>query len=174
MKQNEKENKINPLLEVNTNKKVENIQTAVKTANSVDMKEVIYKIERMISHASINKINNSVFTIDGKELGKLEIHVKQNNKEEQGVILVENEIVKAQLQKHIPDIQENLQQKGVEILAVNVEVNDRNENKFYRNKHKKSRNNKILNEMSNQQINSIEMKSITTKNYGYNTMELLA
>ncbi len=174
LKQNEKENKINPLLEVNTNKKVENLQTANKTIDPVNMKEVIYKIERMMSNVSINKINNSVFSIDGKELGKLEIRVRQNNNEEQGVILVENEAVKEQLQKHIPDIQENLQQKGVEILAINVEVNSKNENKYSKNKHTKLRNNKILNEINNQQIKNIEMKSLTTKNYGYNTMELLA
>lgn len=171
--ESDKLDKINPLQEVDANKKIEVQQTENKTFSTVDLKEVIYKIERMISNAAINRINNPSFTIDAKELGKMEIKVKQENKEEQGVILVENNDIKQELEKHIPDIQENLQQKGVSISAINVEVNSGNENSAGRKKFTNKQNKKI-GDVTSHQVSTVETRTIKTKSYGYNTMEVLA
>ena len=138
------------------------------------MRELIYKIERMMSDSSINKINNATFTLDGKELGKLEIRVQQNNKEEQGVILVENHTVKEQLQKILPDIQQNLNQKGSMITAINVEVNTGEDKNFERNKFMNRNMNKKLNSITADYSENVTDRTKTKKNYGYNTMEVLA
>jgi len=171
----DKENKINPFLEVNTAKKASNSVSIAEPKNiaPANLQEVINKIEKLLTHAGSGKLNG--FTFDSKELGKMEITtVKQQNKEEQGVILVESEAVKQQIQKHIPDIQDNLQQKGVMISAINVEVNTKNENSPEKNKFRNIKNTRKINEINSQQIRDVDTRTIKTKNYGYNTMEILA
>ncbi len=143
----------------------------VKQTSYTNMRKMIHKIERMISIASINKLNKSSITMDGKEYGKLEIKVRQNSKDEQGVILVENHSVKEQLQKIVPDIQENLNQKGSMISEVNVEVGNQKENSDAQRQFNQSNAQK---NKDNASFSTDEKEHKKPRQYGYNTMEILA
>ncbi|MBN2280473.1 MAG: flagellar hook-length control protein FliK [Candidatus Marinimicrobia bacterium] len=137
-----------------------------------DIRDLIYKIERMVSNASINRLSNASFTIDGKEYGKIEIKLKQDTKEDQGVILVETQAAKDQIQKILPQIHENLQQKGSSITAINVEINNQKEGGESRFSGKQQR--KKQSSFKNDYTVNIEKPGKTTRSYGYNTMEVLA
>jgi len=166
------DDKINSLAENQLTQKIVAPIQQNRPVGYTDMRDLIYRIERMISNASINRLSNSSLTIDGKEYGKIEIHVKRDNKEEQGVILVENEAVKEQLQKVLPDIHENLQQKGSAISAINVEVNDQKDDSESGFNNQQSRKKQDM-QKGDYSVN-LESKTRKTRHYGYNTMEILA
>ncbi len=172
----EKQSKINPLAEPNPAQKMDVTPPEIRPVNYTDMREAIQKIERMVIEASQNKLNNTSFSLDSKEFGKMEIHIRQNSKEDQGVILVENHTIKEQIQKFIPDIQENLNQKGVMISAVNVEVNSQNESTDPQSRFSRKRNNRKVDSTNNNygSASEIDTKTTKTRSYGYNTMEVLA
>ncbi len=172
----DKQNKINPLAEANPTQKIQTPTPETRPLGYTDIKEVIQKIERMVAEASQNKLNNTSFSLDSKDFGKMEIRIRQNSKEDQGVILVENQTIKEQIQKFIPDIQENLNHKGAMISAINVEVNSQNENTDPQSRFSRKRNNRKVDSTKNNYASASEIDTGTTKtrSYGYNTMEVLA
>ncbi|MFP4547705.1 MAG: flagellar hook-length control protein FliK [Fidelibacterota bacterium] len=175
-KDEEKQNKINPLAEANPTQKIQTPTPETRPLGYTDIRGVIQKIERMVTEASQNKLNNTSFSLDSKDFGKMEIRIRQNSKEDQGVILVENQTIKEQIQKFIPDIQENLNQKGAMISAINVEVNSQNENTDPQSRFSGKKNNRKVDSTNNNYASASEIDTRTTKtrSYGYNTMEVLA
>jgi flagellar hook-length control protein FliK len=88
-------------------------------------------------------------------------------------ILVESELVKSELQKFIPVIQQGLQEKGVEPQTIQVDVQnsgDKQDNQTDNKSEKGNFQNRTGKEDYEENIAHTEGK----RDYGYNTIEVIA
>ncbi len=138
--------------------------------------DLIEKITQIVNIFNSGKTTQTNFHVDGKEYGPLEIQFAKGPTGDQATILVENETVKAALRKYMPSVYDSLQQKGVLLSSLDVEINDRHKQKAFG-----SLNYWQAGDAQQQNINSEKIHgngggtvSTTPRYYGYNTMEVIA
>ena len=134
---------------------------------------VVQKITQIIFQSHEKQISEMSFIIDGKQLGSLEIKFTQDSIGNQATIIVESETIRNLIEKVLPIINENLSQKGMALNSLEVQVGDFGKSKMQDEKHKryseKYRASNIKDEIEDK-INQI----IAIRDYGYNTIEVLA
>jgi len=113
------------------------------------------------------------FKIDKGPLGRMEINFLREDGAEKVIITVESEIAKSELQKYLPAIQQGMQDKGLDLLKVLVDVND-SENKMENESQEKSRNKQHHEKTGKENYEEKIAHPEEQKDYGYNTMEVIA
>jgi len=133
------------------------------------IREIIEKFENPAKHST----TKTSFKISGSPAGQMEINLAEKENSKKIKIVVETESIRNELQKALPQIQQNLSAKGIEFNAFTIEVanfgskmglaQDTQRNM----QHDKSKQRK---EAQDEQ----EQSPIKQKNYGYNTIEIVA
>jgi len=113
------------------------------------------------------------FKIDKGPLGRMEINFLREDGAEKVIITVESEIAKSELQKYLPAIQQGMQDKGLDLLKVLVDVND-SENKMENETQEKSKNKQHHEKTGKENYEEKIAHPEEQKDYGYNTMEVIA
>ncbi|MEA3285999.1 MAG: hypothetical protein U9Q77_01300 [Candidatus Marinimicrobia bacterium] len=115
------------------------------------------------------------FVVDGGQMGQLDIEFQQESSKEQVTIFVDSENSRIDLMRLMPQIEDNLQQRGFSFAGLDVEVrSDQKESDSANNAEKDSSHSDKQEVTSSEKGMSDESKSVTNRNYGYNTMEVLA
>ncbi len=138
--------------------------------------EMVDKIREVVSKQPIgtNKLNVK-FVVDGGAMGQLDVEFHQEFSKDQISIFVDNEVAKNDLIRILPQIEDNLHQQGFMLSGVYVEVRDnqeRSESAGQQN-NKQTHTHEDISSSSDQGL-SDETIITTNRNYGYNTMEVLA
>jgi len=124
---------------------------------------------------SSNRIFRTTIRVDAGEYGDMVFIGRKNEDNERIEILVQNENIKEQIRKILPDIQNRIYQKGFSVDNIDVEVfNNRKENRHSAGDHTNNNNfhSEKISDLSEKNDDRKEVKGF--KDLGYNTMEILA
>jgi len=138
--------------------------------------EMVEKIKDLGDQLNSTKsTQKNSFTVDAGKLGSLEIEFAQEKSRDQITIYVDSDLTRTELQRVLPNIEDNLSQRGFNFAGVDVEVKgDQTEsNSLSREKNQESTA-KHEDSTPQEQVVSDDNKKTTKRNYGYNTMEVLA
>jgi flagellar hook-length control protein FliK len=116
---------------------------------------------------------NTTFRIENSPAGKMEIRFEEKAGHKQIKVLVESEATRHELQKAVPQLQQNLNAKGVELISFTVQVGQFGNKAGQAAPHNKQgmrHKNKETKEVRHEADKSTVMK----RNYGYNTIEVIA
>jgi hypothetical protein len=161
---------------------LEDVLTNLHTQQSKIVTGITPKMIAPIKYISgiINKYYdtlNQAFTqsqvlVETSEMGKLDIRLNKSSSRQAIMIFVENDTIKTEMARLIPHLVENLQAKGVNISAVNIDVGQTwDKNSKQQEKKNGSKQKYIQNtEAGNEQDTAINSKRF----YGYNTMDIIA
>jgi flagellar hook-length control protein FliK len=130
-----------------------------------------YIIQRY-EDSSKNKFEAS-FRIERSPLGKLDIRFLNEGNADKVTIIVESELAKNEVQKYVPAIQQGFQDKGIDLLKILVDVQD-TEEKAKNNNQEESSNNRDNHKTGEEKYEEKVAHPKTKKDYGYNTMEVIA
>ena len=138
--------------------------------------EMVEKI-RVMGEQQVSGGNQSktTFVVDGGPMGEMDIEFHQEASREQITIFVDSENTKSELQRVLPNIEENMNQRGFSFSGVEVEVkhDHRNSQSMSDGSHKNSLEDQEKT-APQEQVVSEDNQQTTKRNYGYNTMEVLA
>ena len=152
---------------------INNIQNQIFTGARFSSAMMVQKISQVIFQSSEKQASETSFILDGEQLGSLEIKFVQDSQGSQTTIFVESETIRSSLEKVLPLINENLIQKGLMLASLDVQVGDFNKSKTQNEKHKNDSGKSPATNISfnvDDKINQI----IAIRDYGYNTIEVLA
>ncbi len=115
------------------------------------------------------------FSVDAGQMGNLQIKFQQNSGKEQISIFVENDSIKNDMLKIVPQIEENLKQRDLNFSSLDVEVSTNPKEKEFTEQQDRKNSHSAQTEDSllNQEGSSTENSTLNRK-YGYNTLEVLA
>jgi hypothetical protein len=152
---------------------INNIQNQIFTGARFSSAMMVQKVSQVIFQSSEKQVSETNFILDGEQLGSLEIKFVQDSQGSQTTIFVESETIRSSLEKVLPLINENLIQKGLMLASLDVQVGDFNKSKTQNEKHKNDSGKSPTGNISfkvDDKINQI----IAIRDYGYNTIEVLA
>ena len=138
--------------------------------------EMVDKIREMSEQKITAKSEfKTSFVVDGGPMGEMNIEFHQESSREQITIYVDSENTKSELQRVLPNIEESMNQRGFSFSDVGVEVKDdhRDSESMKDGSHKNSLE-KEDQAAPQEQVVRDDNKQTTKRNYGYNTMEVLA
>lgn len=135
------------------------------------------KLADMIATRLESGSTQARFLVDGGRLGSIEIKCQQQENHNHVVIVVESEHTRADLQRIMPQVQENLFQKGIQLSELQVEVRQEHQQQEMaagqQGQHSRSGNGRGGEGVPGTSADSNE-QPITRRDYGYNTMEVTA
>ncbi len=115
------------------------------------------------------------FTVNGGVFGQLDIEFDLEKSSEQITIYVEDELSKTELQRVLPNIEDNLLQRGYNFTGLEVEVRNQHKDSEAMTQGKQNNSHQTEEETAPlPQGENEDKKTNTNRNYGYNTMEVLA
>lgn len=136
-------------------------------------KATVQRIVHILSTAKSVKNNTASFKIDGGDLGQLEIKFTKDKDNSDAKILVVSEVTRAVIQKMLPTIQTELVEKGINLSSLEVEVDHSAQNeKNGEARNQKENKQSVMPDIFDNEDNTDPEKKI--KDYGYNTIELIA
>ncbi len=158
-------------LTVATNNQATKIITGVIPKMVTPVKYLSGIIPKFYDSAN-NTFTQSQVVVDGGEMGKLDIRLNKNSTTQSILILVENDTIKTEIARILPHLTENLQSKGLQVSAVNIDVGQSwNKN----NKRQNGRDNTKTNYSQTPEGTNDQDTTINSKRYyGYNTMDIIA
>lgn len=134
-------------------------------------------LSQMIQYSEIAKnikLNVSKFNIDLGQNEKLEIQFTKQGENHSAKIIVGSETSLHSIEKLIPEIKIQLENRGINFIALDVEMkHGANENKRNQNSQQVNKNHKY-NTINNESNNQIISQISNIRDFGYNTIELLA
>ncbi len=148
------------------------------TQHQPEMPAFARKVETLLmqyARQQAAQTKQAVFKLQESPFGRLEIHFDQHKKGKEVTILVESEQMKTALQKHIPQIQQNISAKGAEFLNMSVDIgaftggSEQAKNERQNNKNLSSRSIK-----QEEKYHEDDHAPVKVRKFGYNTMEILA
>lgn len=151
--------------------------TAAQLQRGLNLKSqlpLVSRVSEVIADRILNTSESRTrFLVDGGRLGQVEIQFQQEENKNQVTIYVETEHSRQDLQRITPQIQENLAQRGINLQELEVEVRDFSLSKNGQEDEKSSGSDE--HDQANEQIAADEEdESTTARDYGYNTMEIMA
>ncbi len=124
---------------------------------------------------SISNNQKPTFTVNGGSFGELDIEFDLEKSSEQVTIYVDDELSKTELQRVLPSIEDNLLQRGYNFTGLEVEVRNQHKDSEAMAQGKQKHSPKGEDETAPlREGESDDNKTNTNRNYGYNTMEVLA
>ncbi len=137
--------------------------------------EMVNKIREMSFETSNDgKAQKASFIVDGGPLGELDIEFHTEATREEITIFVESDLSKNELQRVMPHIEDNMNQRGFSFSNVNVEVKDDQRSSGSMGDGDAHTSNSNDESAERDQATAEENEANTKRNYGYNTMEVLA
>ena len=109
--------------------------------------------------------------LDGGELGEINVKLFQEKPDSKALIVVESETAKSILKNVVSTIKENLSQKGLSFESFEVEV-DQGKNKENSFRNSRSEKMDIATDVQIEDSESIQSKN--KRNFGYNSIEVVA
>lgn len=134
---------------------------------------LIQRISQTIYQSMVTNQTQSNFTIDGGRFGSFEFRYNHDQVGTHVTVVVESEATRSYLQKIIPTIIENLYRKGMPLDSLEVQVGFFDKpNTQERNDNTNSR--KVLKSNKHVKVTNVDNEILKIRDYGYNTMEILA
>ncbi|MCD4691738.1 MAG: hypothetical protein K8R79_02395, partial [Calditrichales bacterium] len=133
----------------------------------------VQRIIQMQYASNLGKQINANFKIDGSPLGEMEIKFNGDNHSGVVTVYVESESARSELQKLLPTINDGLVQKGIDLADIKIDLGSFARENSQGQKMNGNNRNPLTNKLqedANEQITP----AMTAKNYGYNTIEVLA
>ncbi|RKY52028.1 MAG: hypothetical protein DRP89_08295, partial [Candidatus Neomarinimicrobiota bacterium] len=166
--------KLSNFTEIHQTQITNSLPNQLNFGSEVSLENMIQKIARIISQSQANQTSRTSLVIDGGKFGPLEIKFEQDSTKNQMAIIVESKIVRAELEKLLPTISEDLSKKGFPLDSLEVQVGNFNESKT-QNKKQEQHSEKSLKlnmqvKLEEEKINRI----IAIRDFGYNTIEVVA
>jgi len=138
--------------------------------------EMVEKIREVVTMQQTDSGSlQAKFVLDAGAMGQLDVEFHQESNKDIITIMVDHETAKNDLIRILPQIEDNLQQRGFDMNQVEVEV--RNNQEGGESSANQDRRHSRSNEdnTSSSDLGMSDDNLITTnRNYGYNTMEVLA
>ena len=119
-----------------------------------------------------NRMVKTSFKIDQSPSGKMEIHFEDQGSVKTIKILVESDATKNEMQKFAPQIQQNLNTKGIEFVNFIVQVGQFG-TKSGQATHQQRQTHKHKNKETKEVRHGDEQSPVKQRNYGYNTIEVV-
>ena len=138
--------------------------------------ELIAKIREVQSLQDVSKGQlKTSFVVQAGRLGNIDIEFKQESGKEQITVYVDSETSRNDLQKVMPQIEENLNQKGFEFSELNVEIRNSSKDPQFdlEDDSSSNSNERDQGDRRSGEVNEDPLAHDNRK-YGYNTMEVLA
>jgi hypothetical protein len=134
-------------------------------------KNILSTLETPKNH---NSHSHMKLLLEESPLGKVEMNYKEQLKNKTLKIVVESESIKNEVLKMLPQINDQLHAKGLDLVQFRVDVGAFTEKEnFQKNKHKNNSNAKT-NKIEEVEDESAKHSTINIKEYGYNTIEYVA
>jgi hypothetical protein len=134
-------------------------------------KNILSTLETPKNH---NSHSHMKLLLEESPLGKVEMNYKEQLKNKTLKIVVESESIKNEVLKMLPQINDQLHAKGLDLVQFRVDVGAFTEKEnFQKNKHKNNSNAKA-NKIEEVEDESAKHSTINIKEYGYNTIEYVA
>ncbi|NOZ74606.1 MAG: flagellar hook-length control protein FliK [FCB group bacterium] len=157
---------------------IQSLTKQVRLESTVRQAYLIQKISQWVEMVTESrpKISTQI-SIQDNRIGKVEIEYTEKLDGKQITIAVENESVRQQLQKIVPLVQENLNQKGQSSLELFVQLKQETEHKNEPTGDGDGTQRKQKSAVDQQQPGRENVSSIPNgliKHYGYNTIEMVA
>ncbi len=131
--------------------------------------ELIQKLKGSVKQTSVK----SSFKISAGKAGEVEIQLDEKTKEKTLKIIVESDKVRNELQKSLPQIQQNLLLKGIEFSSIAIDTAPLG-SKMNQAQDQQRSTHKPKTKQSKEVPNEQEQSPVAQKNYGYNTIEVIA
>lgn len=148
-----------------------NVEQAKSTARTIGS-QFIQRLGEQINLAVTSTPRMTNIAIESDSVGKIEVQFSRDPEKNKATIVVDSEEVSNQIQKVMPSIVDNLNQKGIQFTALDVQVRDFNDNRKREKESGRLANTQEQNETESDLNFSINKQSI--RNYGYNTIEYVA
>ena len=146
------------------------IQVPVKFAPLVSrMNELIQKFKASAKQSSVK----TSFRVAAGGAGEVEIQLDEKTKEKTIKIRVESDKVRNELQKTLPQIQQNLLLKGIEFSSIAIETAPFG-SKMNQTQDQKRGTQNSKSKQPKEVQNDQEQPAVIQKKYGYNTIEVIA
>ncbi len=146
------------------------IQVPVKFAPLVSrINELIQKFKASAKQSSVK----TSFKVAAGSAGEVEIQLDEKTKEKTIKIRVESDKVRNELQKTLPQIQQNLLLKGIEFSSIAIDTAPFG-SKMNQTQDQQRGSHKSKSKQSKEVQNEQEQPAVTQKKYGYNTIEVIA
>ena len=154
---------------------VKNFETInVKATESLKMQAVklVPRITNVVvQYSETNGMQKIETKLDGGELGEINVKLFQEKADSKALIVVESETAKSILKNIVSTIKENLSQKGLSFESFEVEV-DQGKNK--ENSFRNSRSEKMDIATDVHFDDSESVQTSNKRNFGYNSIEVVA
>jgi len=137
---------------------------------------LVSRITEMIQKFKTSGKQSSVktsFKISAGSAGEVEIKLDEKSKEKTIKIIVETDKVRNELQKSLPQIQQNLLLKGIEFSSIAIDTAPFG-SKMNQTEDRQRGAHKSKTKHSKEVQNEPEQSAVTQKNCGYNTIEVIA
>ena len=129
-------------------------------------------IQKFKASAKQNSVKTS-FKISTGGAGEVEIQLNEKTKEKTIKIMVESDKVRGELQKNLPQIQQNLLLKGIEFNSIAIDTSPLG-SKMNQAQDPPRGTHKSKSKQSKEVADEQEQPTVKKKNYGYNTIEVIA
>jgi len=148
--------------------------TQATGTKSVVLPRIVQQITQTIIDSTLGTTTQTNFKIDGGKLGSLEIRFQNEAAHSQATILVESETARTAIKNIINEISENLVQKGIVLTSLDVQIsqNQRKAMAATGKGNRGSKRNKHDEESS--AVDDSEIINSNRRDYGYNTIEVIA
>jgi len=133
------------------------------------LQQVIRQFEQLKADGK----ERTVFKLSSSPVGELEIHLKNHKSGRQISLFVESDSMKAEVQKMLPQIQQNLLAKGLSFSAVSVDVGSFGQ-AAEQSAHSAGRRQTMKNSKGKETRYETDSSPVRVRRYGYNTIEIVA
>ncbi len=147
-----------------------------QTLQTRTLNEMIARIREMVSvsrTARKNGTQTAKIVYQDRLMGKMEIGYKEQKSIKKLNIKVENESVRHELQKALPQITQMLQQKGIEVSSFRIDVGQFAQNEQTQEQKSQKKTNPRSNNVK-EKGHEQNTPAVKVRKYGYNTMEVVA
>jgi len=144
-------------------------QFQLKSVQSNNRVQVISKITQIVKQNSINNnTQNATYKLNAGTFGELEIKLSQKFALTKAIVFVDSDSIKSDFEKLVPEIKENLNEKGMKFKSFDVEVNPNKEEGYKTNTFTQNISIEI------EEKNDIQTTNPVMRKFGYNTLEIIA
>ncbi len=135
--------------------------------------EQLLQVIRVDYNTGRERESRASFTIDGGELGEIEMNFQEKGHDRHLSIVVDTAAAQKEIQKWLPHIQQQLVEKGIEFQGMNVRQNEQDTRQNQPGNGSGSQHQSSTNK-EEQNHEAVRTTPVSHRRYGYNTMEIIA
>jgi hypothetical protein len=162
-----------------TDSVVKNLNTAetskLNTYLKVKPAKLISRVTKtLLALSTKNDTKTATIKITDTKLGKLELVLEKKHSDTKAILYVHNESAKSEMEKVLPEIQQNLVAKGLELSAFEVRMNFQDPGQLNHAKKRPGQEDENRNDEHDEDEYNEEETVEIIRDFGYNTLEVLA